>query len=294
VSTEALLRHARTAAGLVSPRHRRWRRFLSELSLDPDRLPRPVEPPSGGDFIICGCPRTGTSLLSGVLYQPPVAVTVMEPWDGMRLAPAELFRSLRREIGETGRIARGKLDVGALSADGEVRWRREGSSPEPVTLQDGYLLGVKWPAFWRYLELLPETRFLMCLRHPLEVIASFKKVGGRLEQGLEYDIAFNRRMNAELSDTSDVTLRRVRFYDYVHSRILPHLSRPNVLTVRFERWFSEPAKVLAEIESFLGADLVSSSAVVKRPVAKEVLDKTEATFVRKHCRTAEALGYGWT
>jgi hypothetical protein len=291
VSTEALLRHARTAAGLVSPRYRRWRRFLSELSLDPDRLAQPVEPPSGRDFIICGCPRTGTSLLSAVLYQPPVAVTVMEPWDGMRLPPSELFASLRREIETTGRIARGKLDVGALSADGEVRWRKEGTTPEAVSVEDGYLLGVKWPAFWRYIDLLPTTRFLVCLRHPLEVIASFKKVGGRLSQGLEYDTAFNRRMNDELLTTRDVALRRIRFFDSVHSHVIPHLSRPNVLPVRFERWFSEPDRVLAEISAFLEADLTTLSPVIKRPGPIHGLDEAERDLIRRHCRTAERLGY---
>jgi hypothetical protein len=289
---DLVLRQARKVAYLVSPRHRRWRRLLSRLTLDPDELSRPVLQPTEQDFIICGCPRTGTSLLSAALYQPPTAITVMEPWDGMRLPPSELFGSLRREIADTGCIARGKLDMGALSADGEVRWQREGTAPEEVSVQDGYLLGVKWPAFWRYLELLPTTRFLVCLRHPMEVIASFKRVGGRLAQGLEYDTAFNRNMNAELLTTRDVIQRRIRFYDYVHSRILPHLSRSNVLAVRYERWFSEPTRLLAEISDFLDVDLTGPSVAIKRPLSSENLDEAEVALIRRHCRTADDLDYG--
>lgn len=293
MADEVLLRHARKVAHLVSPRHRRWRRLLSQLTLDADQLVRPIDPPTERDFIICGCPRTGTSLLSAVLYQPPVAITVMEPWDGMRLPPSELFGSLRREIADTGRIARGKLDIGALSADGEVRWQKEGAAPEEVSVQDGYLLGVKWPAFWRYVELLPTTRFLVCLRHPMEVIASFKKVGGRLASGLEYDTAFNRRMNAALLMTRDVALRRIRFYDYVHSAILPYLGRHNVFPVRFERWFSEPERLLAEIGGFLEVDLRSPSAIIRRPPAPHGMDEAEAALVQERCKTAPALGYGF-
>jgi len=67
---------ARAAARRLSPRHRRWRRLLDSLTLDPDHLPRPVEAPGTRDFVICGCPRTGTALLTAMLFQPPRVVTV--------------------------------------------------------------------------------------------------------------------------------------------------------------------------------------------------------------------------
>ena len=47
-------------AHTVSARHRRWRRLLASLTLDPDALPKPVEPPQASDFIICGCSLIGT------------------------------------------------------------------------------------------------------------------------------------------------------------------------------------------------------------------------------------------
>jgi hypothetical protein len=253
-----------------------------------------VEAPSERDFIICGCPRSGTSLLSAVLHQPPESVVVMEPWDGMRLPPAELFASLRAEMGETGRLTRGKLSFDALSKDGEVRWRREDAVAQEVEVDEGHLLGVKWPAFWRYLEMLPTTRFLVCLRDPAEVIASFKRVGGRLGQGLEYDTAFNRGMNDVLLKTQDVALRRVRFFDHVHSRILPFLSRPNVLAVRYERWFKEPERLLGEIGHFLGADVTRAPAVIQQREHRTPLGPDEMALLQKECRTAEAIGYPLT
>jgi sulfotransferase family protein len=292
--TREVLRETRRVAHVVSPRYWRWRRFLAQLALDPDSLPAPVAPPGREDFIICGSPRSGTTLLSAMLHQPPVSLTVNEPWDGMRLAPAELFASLREEIDRTGTLARGRLDFDALSSDGQVVWRREGKQPIPVDTTPGYLLGVKWPAFWRYLDLLPTTRFLVCVRHPVEVIASFKKKGGALAQGLDYEIAFNRRMNTELKRITPVTLRRIALYDDINSRILPHLSRPEVFPVRYERWFSEPAKLLEEISSFLRADLSHPSAVIRLPENKPELDTKEVMLIRERCRTARALGYSLT
>jgi hypothetical protein len=282
---------ARAAATRLSPRHRRWRRLLDTLTLDPDRLPRPVEAPTPLDFVICGCPRTGTALLTAMLFQPPQVVTVMEPWDGMRLPPAELFRSLRGELA-TGRLGRGRLDLSTLDRDGTVRWCRDGEIPHAVETTPDHLLGVKWPAFWRYLDLLPETRFLVCLRHPAAVVRSFARVGGRLAEGLDYDTPFNRTMNdALITATDDVAVRRVLLYDYVNQRVVPHLARPNVMAVRFERWFTEPDTLVAELAGFLGVELRPDRARIGLAQDDDAGDAETLALVRRHCRTAQALGY---
>ena len=275
----------------LSPRHRRWQRLLDSLTLDPARLPQPLPAPGARDFIICGCPRTGTALLTATLFQPPRVVTVMEPWDGMRLPPAELFASLRREIA-TGRLGRGRLDLSALELEGAVRWCRDGEMPHPVDAAPDHLLGVKWPAFWRYLDLLPDTRFVVCVRDPAEVIASFGRAGGRLGAGLEYDTPFNQVMNDTLTAaTTDIAVRRVLLYDYINSRLLPHLTRRNVLAVRFERWFTEPAAVVAEVGRFLDTELRSDRVRIDPPQDHAPRDAETLALLRRHCRSAEALGY---
>ena len=279
------------AARAVWPRSRRWRRFLRTLTLDPDALPRPVPPPGPRDFVICGSPRSGTTLVAAMLHQPPEVVVAMEPWDGMRLPPAELFASLRREIAETGRLRRQRLDARALESEGEARWVHEGEAAEPVRVALDYLLGVKWPAFWRYLELLPETRFVVCLRDPVETVASYRGAGGRLVRGLNYDVAFNRRMNDELRRaTRRFAERRALLYEYVNSRIAPHLSRPNVLAVRYERWFEDAPGVAEELGRFLGVRLDPGRVRIRRP-ERPPLGPDELELVARTCRSAEALGY---
>lgn len=240
---------------------------------------------------MCGSPRSGTTLLCASLFQPPMAVTVMEPWDGMRLGPAALFASLRGELAATARLERGRLDVEALLARGVVAWCPEGSPTPPLSLAEDHLLGVKWPDYWRYLDLLPETRFLVCTRHPFEVIASYKQTG-RLAFGLQQTMAFTREINADLrSATRDPALRRVLLYDYINERILPALARPNVLSVRYERWFQDPDGLLDEIGTFLGADLGSSPVRIRPPRSQSTLPEAEVALIREHCRTAGPLGY---
>jgi hypothetical protein len=281
----------RNTARWVSPRHRKWRRLLDSLSLDPDGLGRPLTEPTARDFIICGAPRSGTSLLAAVLHQPPQVITVMEPWDGMRLAPADLFASVREEIAQTGWLRRGRLDVGALRSKGEVRWGRDGEFPHAVATSQDPLLGIKWPAFYRYLALLPETKFLICLRHPVEVINSYSKQGGRLRYGLEYDIAFNRKMNTYIrAATGEDPLRRILLYDYVNLQLAPFLERPNVFPVRYERWFKDKENLLGELGEFLGTHLGPGEAVIRRPQPVDI-PASELELIQRHCKSAAILGY---
>ncbi len=283
------LRGALTA---LHPEGRRWLKFLRSFTLAPDALPRPAPPPGPRDFIICGAPRTGTTLVSAMLFQPPRVVTVMEPWAGMQLPPAPLFASLRDEIAQTEQLRSGRLDLDALMRSGTVKRVPEGTSMPRVEVEHDYLLGVKWPAFWQYLELLPDTKFLVCVRHPHEVVASFKRMGGRLGLGLEYDLAFNRRLNQQLRlATRHLALRRILLYDYINGRIIPHLRRPNVYLVRYERWLTEPEALLQEIGAFLGTVLGSRPARIERPRREAVLSLAETAMIAEHCHTAALLGY---
>ena len=283
----------RERLAVFSPRRWQWQRFLRSLPVDPDALPRPLPAPGERDFIICGVPRSGTTLVAAMLFQPPHVITVMEPWDGMRLPPADLFASLREEIESTGALGRGKLDVDVLRDRGAVRWKQEGEAP--VSLPDmasAYALGIKWPAFWRYVELLPNTRFLVCVRDPFEVVNSFKKEGGRLAEGLMYDTAFNRAMHADLlRRTDDPELRRVLLYTTISERLRPYLDAPNVFVVRYERWFTDPDALLSEIASFLNVPITDPPARLRDPGAPAQLTEHEMGLVRRHAQVAAAFGY---
>lgn len=275
-----------------TPSRARWKRFMASFTLDPQLLPSSLNPPGDRDFFICGVPRSGTTLACAALYQPPTCVTLMEPWDGLRLLPNELFRSVRAEIAASGKLSRGKLNVPRLLQVGAVEWWTEGRHAVTVETGSEYLVGVKWPTFWQYLDRFPSTKFVVCVRHPVDVIASFMRNGGSITRGFDYDVAFNRRMNTALRRaTSDITLRRILLHEYINRQILPHLNRANTYLLRYERWFSEPDKLMQELSEFLGAD-VSSPRVSIRPSREEPsLSPIELALVRQHCSSAESLGY---
>jgi hypothetical protein len=251
-----------------------------------------IAEPGPRDFIICGLPRSGTSLLCAALMQPPRVVTALEPWDGLAMPPAELFAHLRRLIDEEGVIG-GVLDTGRLLAHGEAAWTDDARRPLPAELAPDYSLGVKWPTYWQLLPVLPTTRFLVCVRHPDPVIASFVQARGSLRNGLEYDTPFNDGLNARLrAATGDRTTRRALLYEEVARSILPHLDRPNVLLVRYERWFDDPEALLAEIGEHLGVDTSTPPTRIRpRPDARPRLTGRDRRAIRELCRSARALGY---
>lgn len=269
----------------------RWRKLLRSCRLDPEALAEPIPEPGQSDFIICGLPRSGTSLLAGLLFQPPRIVVSLEPWDGMRLPPQQLFASLRQEIEQTGKLSRGRLEPKAL-ASRSVAWKRDGEVVIPLHVASDYLMGVKWPGFWRYLNLLPNTKFLVCVRHPVDVIRSFAKTGGRLAQGLEYDVAFHRRMNQELErSTSRPEVRRALLYEIIASHLVPHLGRPQVFTVRYEQWSQDPSQLLEQISDFLGlTPPLTLSVDIDAPGVRGD-DEVTADLVRRYCPSAAPLGY---
>lgn len=286
------IRNGRQLLAHLSPRRWRWRAFLRSLKLDPDALALPLAEVPRPDFVICGCPRSGTSLACATLFQPPTVVTVMEPWDGMRLPPSELFASLRKELEQQGTVSRSKLDMATLLENGTVRWR-SGRNLESrrVDVDSTYALGVKWPTFARYLPLLPATRFIVCIRHPVEVLRSFAKQPGSLSQGLLFDTAFNKRLNQSLlSQTDKPEIRRALLYEAIHKAMIPFLNGDNVFVLRYERWHTEKAQLLGEIEEFLGRPLSPDTIAISEPTSV-ASTQAESSLIRTYCPSATALGY---
>jgi hypothetical protein len=275
----------RAVAGAILPRQRRWRRILASCDLDLADLPPTIDPPGPRDFIICGSPRSGTALATAMLFQPPRVVTVMEPWAGLRLPPAELFASFREEIA-SGVLRRGRLDVAALESERRVRWVRDGEVTHPIAASADHLLGIKWPAFWQYLGRLPTTKFVVCLRDPHEVVASYEQEGGRIAQGLDYDVPFNRQLNEELqAATDDPAVRRVLLYDRINQHVLRFLGDDNVFAIRYERWFDDRGRLVGELGDFLGAQLDPDRVEIRPPQSRRRAELPVPS------RTAEALGY---
>ena len=287
VHVEDLWLPVRRRLSRIRGRHRRFDAFLHSLDYVPATSERPPDP---RDFIICGSPRSGTTLACGQLFQPPQVVTVMEPWDGLRMAPHELFSDIRSEL-RSGRLTRGRLDVELLRSRGRVAWTEDELPHDIGPVADDVLVGVKWPTWWQYLDALPTTRFVVCLRDPLEVIDSYRRIGGRLREGMEYPVPLNASINARVrAGTRSLAVRRARLYELINREVLAHLDRPNVFALRYERWHEDPEALRAELSEFLGVELGPWPVEIRESEAQPVSPGVART-VREHVPVAAPLGY---
>jgi hypothetical protein len=164
---------------------------------------------------------------------------------------------------------------------------------EPPVDADEVTVGVKWPSYWQLIPHLPETRFVVCVRDPAEVISSFVGARGALRDGLELDVAFHAELNAGLrAATWRRADRRALLYETIARRVREHAERPNVLVVRYERWATDPAGLLDEVGAFLGVD-VSQPLVRLRPSRASAprLSRRDRHAIAHLCPSAAALGY---
>lgn len=241
-------------------------------------------------LIICGCPRSGTALMTAALFQPPSIATVMEPWDGLRLAPLQLFGEIRQELAG-GELRRGRLRIDRLLDNGEVLWQRDGENSYDVHVDDGAVVGIKWPTYWQLLGRVTGAKFVVCVRDPAEVVRSFEQQGGRLSQGLEYDVAFNSDLNRALLEQHHTDeARRLGLYDTANERVLRHADEPNVFLARYERWFADPSGLLADLSDFLGVDVTEAPVRIRPP--RSVPEERHSSDIRRRSTTAHRLGYG--
>lgn len=283
---------ARRILQVVSPRHRRWKALVDSLQLERGAILDSDLQLGGDEFLICGFPRSGTALLTALLFQPPDVVAVMEPWDAMRLPPRQLFDSLRAEI-SAGQLKRGRLDLTALRECAAVEWCGDGATSAAISPHATTQYGVKFPTFWQLLDRIPDARFLVCVRHPYDVITSFSKQSGSLSAGLEYDIPFNQALNEKLvRATSDPETRRILLYELIAQGIAAAMDRSNVLIVRYESWVDEPEAQWDRICRHLNVSLALPRDLLQ--VRPDNLDPTRAEFMRvwgSRLPTAQAIGY---
>jgi hypothetical protein len=271
----------------VKGANRAFDRHVRSLDYRPTRQERAI---GNRDVIICGSPRSGTTLLAAQLFQPPSVVSLMEPWDGLRMAPADLFDAIRANL-RNGKVPGGRLDLDALRTDRAVEWTEEHTA-QVGWVADDVVLAVKWPAWWQYLDRLPSGRFLVTVRHPYEVLDSYERTGGHLREGQDYPAALNEDVNRRVRQLAGRNLarRRAALYETVNRALLQHLHRSDVFVVRYERWYSEPDELRFELEEFLNCELGPWPAAIRSHGARPVTEDLRMLVIQQ-VPVARELGY---
>lgn len=271
------------------------------------------------DLIVTGIPRSGTSYLCKALDGFTNTAVINEPemlFDGLRWAAEPwavplLHADLRTRI-DAGEAVPNKVDVrGELVDDTAVHDARAPYRPQ---LRDGqWVLATKNTlAYMSRLEgilrLMPQARVVVCVRHPLDTLASWKGTFAHLAGGDPsalpvggladpYLPAHLREGLESLHRLHDPAMRRAAWWSLLASEILRWRDRIDI--VRYEDLVADPVDRIRRALGSLGeaagepvSPLPPSSA---RTTRRQALDESDWRAVAALCAgVAEAFGYDCT
>lgn len=200
-------------------------------------------------LLVGGSPRSGTTLMHHILSTDPLTLSI-----------AYEAKFLSHYLAAYGQS---KQDFDAYNhaffADSaELRQRTrafcEGIFSELRQREGVPILLFKDPALSLHLhaalELFPDSRFVLMLRDPRDVVASLLQVGKRLE-GAGADYGFR------LENLPGVIHYAIKHYGPAYEALQdPHL-RPRVLPVYYERLVQQPEAELERLRDFTGLMLHS-------------------------------------
>lgn len=270
------------------------------------------------DLVISGIPRSGTSYLCSLLSQYDNVAIVNEPvalHDSLRISPEPwsvpiLHADLRRRIG-CGEAVDNKVDVeGHLTEDTASDDVRRAWRPQLRVGSDDWVLGTKNTlAYMSRLEgilrLMPSARVVLCVRNPLDTLASWKgtfahlvsgdptdlRIGGLADPFLPRQLEVGLRAVAAMADAAH---RRAAWWRLLAQEVLRF--RERVVLVRYEDLAADPAheliRVLGPLARHAGSPRTTASPSTPRVARRVVLETIDHEAVARQCADVAALlGY---
>ncbi len=258
----ATLRIAAPEIGVRMESVAEWGR-IAALSAGSVARPHPRRWPEG---VITGIPRSGTSYLCRLLHDLEDQVVINEPSEvfallRMRVPGHRLsgfYRELRLRI-LRGEAVANKTENGRIVAD-TAQFDARTAAPIPVGRDDFRLWTKNTLAYMsrlpQLLEAMPQARFVACLRHPLDTLASWKRTFPHLRDAAveSFPIGFpgdpqlpsaQRDELAAIAACSEPARRRALLWNHLAGILLEH--RERLVLVHLEELAEHPRRVLERI-----------------------------------------------
>ncbi len=260
------------------------------------------------NIIITGIPRSGTSYLCKLLNSVENSVVINEPEEVMDLERTSLWRlrayykKIRFEISKGkkiwNKIQNGKIIEDTAKVDDRKLCKHD-------VLNKKFLLSVKNPLVFLSLlpyfnKIMPKSRIVVCIRNPIDTIASWKKSFPHLSDVIFEQfpkIFFNkaiitkqqRKALSKISATEDFEIKRALLWNYLVKIIEENME--SVSIIRYEDFIIDPnvelKKVLKDY-SELNFDFPKSEIRTKR----NTMNEDEISKVKNICRDS-ALKFGY-
>jgi hypothetical protein len=266
------------------------------------------------ELIITGIARSGTSFLCNLLHRFDNCVVLNEPEEIVAAsrgpsparAVATFYRDIRRDV-LAGEPIVNKLVNGQVTEDTAVNPER--STYRPAVASADFVLGMKtiMPFLSRLAPLrqaMPRARIVVCVRNPLDTIASWKTsfdflrdadVRGRMvgDPDDPWLSGMQRRELQRVANLAEIADRRAAWWRYLAGLVLEATATLNdVVLVRYEELVSDPANIVRRILDGYDAGKLREPIVPSAPRRKAgALDGRDVQAIRALCSdVAEEMG----
>ncbi|WP_100655930.1 sulfotransferase family protein [Alteromonas flava] len=257
------------------------------------------------NFLISGLPRSGTSLLCNLLHKVPNTVVINEPQEVFAAIQSDpechelglLFRKLRTDILLGKGVSNKVNEAGDVIEDtrlNDVRRRYQ-----PAVTRTDFSLAIKNPlAFLTRLRILcdahPNMPKIIMVRHPLDVISSWKKSFEHLRD-VNFDIipftdqsdplldGVQHRLLSAIRQEPYTPVKRALYLNYLAELIRRDKERVHV--IRYEDLIAKPEATLAFISSIIKSDRMPKTVVasIRRGATAKVYAQEDVIAVNALC-----------
>ena len=256
------------------------------------------------DLVITGIPRSGTSYVCALLNGVENTVLVNEPVEALQYLHNSSSHSLTEYYAHTRECILKEIPIQNKIVDGKFI-----EDTNKVDVRCDYLPKVKDASFvfgskntFVYLvcleknrNQLPDALILACVRHPYDVIASWKSVKfPHLRNAnpvffVDYANDQEGRKLAGIGSKGQIEMRYALLWDYLAQCIIRRIN--DLVLLKYEEFVVNPARHLAAVYSALG---VNQPRMPEMPVSqvrtrRDILSAVEVDAIRQYC--ADSAGY---
>ena len=259
------------------------------------------------NLVITGIPRSGTSYVCALLNSVENTVLVNEPLEAMQFLRNDSSRALSEYYTHTrdsilkGVPIQNKIVDGKFIEDTNENDVRNYYVPE--VKDASFVFGSKNTFIYlvcleKIRQQLPDAGILACIRHPYDVIASWKRVEfPHLKNAnpmffVDYVSSEERNKLVRIGSVKQVETRYALLWDYLAQCIIRSID--SLVLLKYEEFVVDPARHIVAVYKALGITLqpVPEMPASEARSRREVLSSAELDAIQKHCAgSAGFFGY---